>query len=97
MVVYIAGKMAGCEDTYQQTFAEVAERLENEKDYFVLNPAILPRGMDGKNYMPICLRLIDCCDAIYMIDGWQDSKGARLEKAYAEYQGKGIMYERDRQ
>ena len=97
MIVYIAGKMAGCEDTYQHTFAEVAERLERENDYFVLNPAILPRGMDGKNYMPICLRLIDCCDAIYMIDGWQDSKGACLEKAYADYQGKEIMYERDRQ
>jgi hypothetical protein len=27
------------------------------------------------------------------MNGWEDSKGARLEKAYAEYQDKLVLYE----
>jgi hypothetical protein len=33
--------------------------------------------------MDICLRLLDRCDTIYMLDGWQQSKGANREYGYA--------------
>jgi hypothetical protein len=37
--------------------------------------------------------MIDSADAISMIgDDWQNSKGAVLEKLYAEYQGKKVIY-----
>jgi hypothetical protein len=37
--------------------------------------------------------MIDAADAIFMMEGWEQSRGACLEKAYAEYQGKDVMYD----
>jgi hypothetical protein len=33
------------------------------------------------------------CDAIYMLKGWEDSKGANLEMKMAEYLGMDVFYE----
>ena len=33
------------------------------------------------------------CDGIYMLAGWENSKGARAKKAVAEWLGKKILYE----
>ena len=59
----------------------------------MINPAWLPKGLDTNRYMPVCLAMVDAADAIYMMNGWEDSRGARLEKAYAEYQDKLVLYE----
>ena len=93
MRIYISGAMAKRPDTYKEEFAK-AEKEITEKGYIVINPAWLPKGLDRNRYMPICMAMLDAADAIYMMDGWEDSKGARLEKAYAEYQDKMVLYER---
>lgn len=36
---------------------------------------------------------IKTCDAIYMLDGWQKSKGACAEKALAEWRGIEVQYQ----
>ena len=41
--------------------------------------------------MEIDIRLIDLCDAIYMIRGWEMSRGANREYGYALGKGKVIM------
>lgn len=33
------------------------------------------------------------CDAIYMLDGWQTSRGAKAEKAIAEWLGLEVLYQ----
>jgi hypothetical protein len=48
--------------------------------------------MTRKDYDMIELNRIyneDC----YLLPDWNLSKGAKLEKAYAEYQGKNVLYE----
>lgn len=95
MRIYISGAMAKRPDTYKEEFAK-AEKEITEKGYTVINPAWLPKGLDFNKYMPICMAMIDAADAIYMMNGWEDSKGARLEKAYAEYQDKLVLYERSK-
>lgn len=38
--------------------------------------------------MRMSFELLDICDAIYMLDGWESSKGANQEYGFAK--GKGI-------
>lgn len=93
MKIYISGSMASCMSTYHRKFAKAQKMLE-EDGHIVINPALLPKGLDRDKYMPICLAMLDGADAIYMIGtDWRKSKGALLEKAYAEYQGKKVLFE----
>lgn len=39
--------------------------------------------------------LLTTCDTILMLDGWQDSHGARLELTVASAMGFDVMFERD--
>lgn len=38
------------------------------------------------------LVLLERCDAILMLPGWEDSSGAKLEKAYAVDKGLSVFY-----
>lgn len=91
--IYISGAMASRMETYKEEFQKAQEKIESEYHAVVINPAALPTGLDEKAYMPICLKMIDAADTIYMMNGWEQSKGAVLEKMYAEYQGKAVVYE----
>ena len=91
MKVYIAGKITGLEN-YQQKFRAAQDRLE-ARGYSVMNPAVLPLGFDYEDYMRICFAMIDVCDAVYMLDNWEDSPGAIREHLYAWRTGKEIMFE----
>jgi len=93
MVVYIAGKMMGLPDKGREKFNRAEERLI-KKGYVVLNPARLPDGMPLERYMPICLAMLEASDAIYLLDNWEDSFGAKLENQYAVYQDKQTLFEK---
>ena len=41
--------------------------------------------------MLVSLALLDACDAVLLLDGWQESKGARLELETALAQEKPIF------
>jgi nucleoside 2-deoxyribosyltransferase len=65
-------------------------------DYKVINPAkldeVLPK-LTYQQFMVIDYKLIDLCDAIFMLDGWQKSKGAVAELSYAKTLCKKVMYQ----
>jgi hypothetical protein len=86
MKIYIAGKITG-DPKYRDRFREEAEKLEG-LGHIVLNPAELPEGMSKAEYMRICLTMIDCADTVFLLPGWEQSAGARLEVNYCLYTGK---------
>ena len=92
MIIYISGKMTGLEDLGRAAF-EVAEQRLLQQGHTVLNPAAMPDGMPKTVYIPVDLAMIDAADAVYMLRSWPWSRGACLEKAYADYQGKRILFE----
>jgi hypothetical protein len=57
-----------------------------------MNPAILPEGFEHQDYMEICYKMIDACDAVVFLRDWQGSKGARMEMEYQADQGKEILF-----
>lgn len=92
MKVYISGPMTGLPDMGRNSFA-AAEKKLRDAGHVVLNPGVLPVGLDPADYMPICLAMLQAADAIYMLAGFMDSLGAVLELRYAQYQGIGVYYE----
>lgn len=81
MKIYISGKITGTTD-YMERF-ERAEHELTTRGFEVVNPAKenarLPEGTPWKIYMAESLRLLLYCDAIYLMDGWNDSRGAKIE------------------
>jgi hypothetical protein len=45
----------------------------------VLNPAILPDGLQHGQYLQITLAMLEQADAIFLLNGWEKSKGATRE------------------
>ena len=89
--IYIAGKVRGLKN-YREVFAKAEKELKAQ-GYITLNPAELPEGMNGEDYMRICIPMLEVADAIFLLSNWKDSEGAKVEKAYAELQGKEIIYQ----
>lgn len=92
MTIYIAGAISNRLDTYKAVFDTAEVKLKSQ-GHIVWNPANNPIGLDYEQYFPVCFAMIDQSDAIYLLDGWQYSKGAVREYRYACDNGKMIMYE----
>ena len=89
MKIYIAGPITGVID-YKRRF-QAAERRLKRMGHTVINPALLPEGLGNtEDYMKICYPMIDSCDAVYVLDGWRESKGACLEVKHAEAESKKV-------
>ena len=93
--VYISGAITGTIN-YIERFNKV-EKYLSELEYETVNPAkilsYLPITTTHSEYMVVSYALLDICDGIYMMDGWLDSKGAKMEYDYAIRNGKKILYE----
>lgn len=92
MTVYIAGKITG-DNNYREKFRRFADVVESRGDYEVINPALLPAGMERGKTMLICFAMIDAADAVYFMKDWRESEGARAEYQYAMAHNKLIKVE----
>lgn len=90
--IYIAGPMTGYPDYNRAAFNAKASELMAE-GHIVLNPAMLPGGLCQSEYMDICLAMVRSADAIYLLNRWEESVGARAEHALAEKLGPTVIYE----
>lgn len=88
--IYISGSITQNAE-YKEQFAKKAEELSTA--YIVLSPLFISAALEWKEYMKIDLAMIDVCDIVYMMKGWKESKGAKIEECYAQMRGKQIIYE----
>lgn len=95
MRVYISGAITGADD-YMERFKETEDRLTKE-GMSVINPAhansYMPKDTTYEEYMNVSFCLLDMCDAIYMMKGWEQSLGANREYGYAWARDMIIMKE----
>ncbi|MDO4647741.1 MAG: DUF4406 domain-containing protein [Eubacteriales bacterium] len=93
--IYISGSISKNPKAAKVRFGEAEEKLK-AAGYDVINPQkmdlILGENAQYEEYMRASMLLLSMCDGIYMIYGWQESKGARAELEYAIATGKYIMY-----
>lgn len=92
MRVFISGPMTGYAGFNRAAF-DAAERTLKSQGHVVLNPAVLTDGLTQAQYMDICAAMVRCADALFMLQGWEASAGARAEYALAEKLGHRILYQ----
>ena len=85
MKVYISGRISG-DPAYKEKFLKAEATLKGWGDT-VINPARLPEGLTPASYMRISVAAVEAADFLVLLPGWEQSKGARIEKLYAEYIG----------
>lgn len=95
MRIYISGKISGLPLNMVQERFDDAESLLSELGFDVVNP--MKNGLDPneKWIKHLCkdIELLDSCDAIYMMDNWVESRGARHEYNFAMIENKDIWFE----
>ena len=91
MKIFISGPMTGIKNFNRRKFNKIARKLS--KKHIVLKPAILPDGLKHEEYMKIDKAMVNVCDAIYMLKGYEQSKGAVEEWQYARRNDKRIFFE----
>jgi len=90
--IYISGPMTGLPEYNYTAFNAEADRLRG-LGYEVENPAENEPPACGtwEGWMQIALEQLAKCNTIYMLPGWSQSRGARIEYDHAKDQGMAIM------
>jgi hypothetical protein len=95
--IYISGKISGLQEAeYKENFAR-AEELLQAKGYQVTNPLKngVSSGEHWRTHMKQDINLLLDCDVIYMLENWEKSEGAALERHIASALGITVLYERE--
>lgn len=80
--VFLSGPISSRLETYKAEFDDAA-RIVSEAGHLPLNPATLPIGMENRDYMRICLAMLDSADLLLQLPGWGKSAGAIAERTVA--------------
>lgn len=94
MLIYVSGNV-NTNNWEEKT--RKAENFLKLNDLYVINPMnidiIRENRLQDNQVMKIEYALIDICDGIYMLKGWQKSKKACAELTYAKSLDKKIIFE----
>lgn len=93
--VYISGAIAHYDlEERRQAFGQT-ERFLSLKGYSPVNPFKngLPEEAHWREHMRADIALLLDCDFIYMLHGWELSKGAKLELDVASSCGIQVLFE----
>lgn len=90
ITVYLSGPMSGLPDLNFPTFNAAAHALR-QIGYSVINPAefktdttAMTEAQAWRAYMQVDIKALVDCDAIVMLPGWPESRGACLERSIAQ-------------
>lgn len=94
--IYLSGPISGRSSAEAKAHFSNAEDLVRRSNLtycYISNPTNLPEGWTWNAYMRAGIRELLICDAILMLDGWEKSAGAVIEKELAEKLGLKVYYE----
>lgn len=104
MKLYISGPMSGFKNHNFYEFFKKEKEIQNIFKCEIINPAYTSLKLCNKlnknidevtydEYLSLDIETLKSCDAIYMLKGWKNSKGAQLELEYAKKLGLNVIYE----
>lgn len=94
--IYLSGPMTGIADSNFPAFHAAAAELRR-RDFIVVNPAELnpEHGLPWSTYLRRDIAELVKCDGLALLPGWQDSRGACLERHIAEQLGMPVCRVQD--
>ncbi len=95
MKVYISGMITSLKhDQYRKAFKNAVTYIES-KGHEAVDPSVAgtPEQHSWNYYMRKAIPQLCECDAIYMLEGYGNSRGALIEKNLAEQLDMVVMYE----
>tara|TARA_R100001594_G_scaffold88143_2_gene122442 strand:- start:4441 stop:4770 length:330 start_codon:yes stop_codon:yes gene_type:complete len=103
--IYIAGPMRGHKNLNREAFMKAEDYLRSKRIYYtIVNPVNLDKeskmsdeelqSRDGlREVMARDISELTKCDAVYCLEGWEKSEGAKIEHALAVMLNLTIMYQ----
>lgn len=87
--IYISGPISGYDtEERKAAFAAAENELKGMLKCVVVNPMKdQPEGWTWEEYMERDLELVETCDLMVMLPGWEASRGAVIERRRAEELG----------
>ena len=95
MKIYISGPMTGLRDLNLPAFEKARDRLLAQ-GHCVVSPADLAQNEPQDSYVDylrLDIKHLITCNTIYMLIGWEQSIGAKLELHIAQHLGFAVIYE----
>jgi hypothetical protein len=92
--VFLSGPVTGLDYEQVKKNFNQAEQLFLDKDYQVMNPVtFVPAGEDWNKAMRRCLVAISSCNTIYLLKGFEGSRGSTLELVIAHELEMEVIFE----
>lgn len=94
MPLYISGPMSGIPESNYPAFNAAAQELR-ERGYDVVNPAeiVADSGTAWEDFMRADIAALLNCDTVYVLKGYENSRGAKLELTIAQALGMAVIYQ----
>ena len=95
MKIYISGAITGVDESIANAKFQSATLKWQSDGHEVVNPLWLYHSERStwSDHMRTDIRALCLCDAIYMLNNWETSKGAKLEHRIATELGMKIYYQ----
>ena len=97
LVVYLSGKISGRAAGEALTHFAFVESVLESKNKIVFNPMATSKKDTWEGYMREGIAALVDADCVVMLDGWEKSRGASLERIVAFELGIPIYYEKELQ